>query len=134
MWTKAEPTNCPHSGPAGLTAPRSSGRLGSAVCSMPGKMPSLPGRGQTQTKKAWESPPPPETGQSHSPSTPKSCPQSQGPGRSRLDAGTMDSAPGRSEGLVPSQASSFHLLGGALKKVGHPGVLKGMNSVKQTRF
>lgn len=61
MWMKAEPTKCPHSGPAGLTAPLFSCLLSARENAIPhwqGPDPDKGSRGDL---------PPPETGQSHSP-------------------------------------------------------------------
>lgn len=56
MWMKAEPTVSPQ---LPSWAHCSSGGLCSAVCSEPGKILSLTGRGPTHTKEAVETPPPP---------------------------------------------------------------------------
>lgn len=127
MWMKAKPTKCPHSGPAGLTAPLAGSVQLSAQCQ--GKCyPSLAEARSRQRKQGRPSP----SGDRTEPLSPipESCRQNQGTGRSRMDAGIMDTAPGRSERVcVRSQTSPFHLPGGCLK-ADQPAVLKVMTSVK----
>lgn len=120
MWMKAEPTLSPQL-PSGARC--SSGGLCAAICSAPGKIPSLTGRGRPKGSNRDPSPSR-DRAEPLSP-TPKSSLQSQGNSRSRLNADMMGTAPRKKGGgLCPFTGFTFPPARGLLKA----GVLKGVTS------
>ena len=89
MWMKTEPTKCPHSCPARLTAPLAGSVQLSAQCQ--GKYhPSL-AQARPRQRKQWEPSPSRDRAEPLSP-FPKSYPHSQGNSRTRMNAGLMGTA------------------------------------------